>query len=298
MSERVNVNGRITPSEAASVSPLDRGFLFGDGVYETVRTFHGRPFRLGPHLDRLRRSADRLGIPWPAAPLDPGAEVTRTLAGAANAESAIRIVLTRGVGPIGYDTEGCGTPTLVVHVRPCPSPPPGARDEGVDVAVVSVQRNARAALDPAIKSGNLLNNYFAWMEGRRLGVFEPVLLNAEGRVTEGATSNLFIVAEGRLLTPPLGDGLLEGITRGIVIDLARRERLPIAEEGFGPDRLREADEAFLTSTLKGVLPVRRCDGWPVRHGRPGPMTRRLMGLYEDLVEAETNTGSDPGSTRR
>ena len=128
MSERVNVNGRLTPPGAASVSPLDRGFLFGDGVYETVRTYHGRPFRLGPHLERLRRSAERLRIPWPPSSLDPAVEVTRTLAEAANPESAIRIVLTRGVGPVGYDTGGCGDPTLVVHVRPCPSLPRGARE--------------------------------------------------------------------------------------------------------------------------------------------------------------------------
>ncbi len=298
MGERVNVNGTITPPGSASVSPLDRGFLFGDGVYETVRTYHGRPFRLEPHLDRLRRSADRLGIPWPPAPADLQTEVTRTLEAAANTESAIRIVLTRGIGPVGYDTEGCGDPTLVVHVRPCPALPRNAREEGVDVAVVEVQRNARAALDPAIKSGNLLNNFLAWSEGKRLGAFEPILLNADGRVTEGATSNVFIVVGGRLETPPLGEGLLEGITRGIVIDLARQERLPVSEEAFGPDRLRGADEAFLTSTLKGVLPVRRCDGWPIRHGRPGPITRRLMDLYDALVEAETNTGSEPGSTRR
>jgi branched-chain amino acid aminotransferase len=298
MSERVNVNGRITPPAAAAVSPLDRGFLFGDGVYETVRTYHGRPFRLGPHVDRLRRSADRIGIPWLLPSLDPAAEVARTLTEAANPESSIRIILTRGVGPVGYDTEGCGDPTLVVHVRPCPPLPPHARDEGVDIAVVGVQRNSRAAIDPAIKSGNLLNNFLAWREGRRLGVFEPILLNPDGRVAEGASSNIFIVAEGRVLTPPPAEGLLEGITRGLVLELARGAGLSIAEESFGPDRLRAADEAFLTSTLKGVLPVRRCDGWPIRHGRPGPLTLRLTDLYDALVEAETNRGSDPGSIRR
>jgi branched-chain amino acid aminotransferase len=298
VSETINVNGSITPAEAAVVSPLDRGFLFGDSVYETIRTYGARPFLLGEHLARLRRSAERLEIPHERTVVDIETEIHRTIAAAGLPETAIRVVLTRGRGPLGYAPEDCGPPTLVIHGRPCPEIPGAFLREGVDVAIVDVTRNARTSLDPAIKSSNLLNNFLAWRAAQRLGAYEPILLNAAGRLTEGATSNLFVVRSERLVTPPLDDGLLEGITRGLVLGLARGARLEAIEESLGPDELRGADEAFLTSTLKGVLPIRRCDGWPIRHGRPGPITRRMMDLFQARVQVDTKTGSAPGSILR
>ncbi|MFQ5877083.1 MAG: aminotransferase class IV [Acidobacteriota bacterium] len=298
MSERINVNGAITPPERASISPLDRGFLYGDAVYETILARGGRPFRLREHLDRLRRSADRLAIPHRSAPVDVEREVLRTLEASGIGPAAVRVVLSRGVGPLGYDPAPCGPPTVVVQVRELPPTPREWLREGIDVAVVSVERNPVGALDPAIKSCNLLNNLLAWMEARALGACEPILLNRDGRVAEGASSNVFIAREGRLLTPSSEDGILRGITRDIVLDLARRDGLEAAEAGLLPDDLRRADEAFITSTLKGILPVRRCDGWPVHHGRPGPLTLRLMERYEALVQEETKAGSRPGSIRR
>ena len=298
MPERINVNGVVTEAEAALVSPLDRGFLYGDSVYETIRTYGGRPFLLQPHLLRLRRSAERLEIDIDSAVVDIEREVHRTLDEAGNAESAIRIVLTRGRGPIGYSPVGCGPPTVIIHARPCPEIPAAWRREGVDVAVVGVTRNAPASLDPAIKSSNLLNNFLAAREAQRLGAYEPLLLNADGRLTEGSTSNVFVVRSDRLLTPPLADGLLEGITRGLVLELARDDGIETSEETLSQDDLRTADEAFLTSTLKGVLPIRRSDGWPIRHGRPGPITERVMNRFEARVQEETKTGSAPGSIRR
>jgi branched-chain amino acid aminotransferase len=298
VSERINVNGAVGPAETACVSPLDRGFLYGDSVYETIRTYGGRPFMLREHLSRLGRSAERLEIPFERAPVDIERETLRTIAEARLPETAVRVVLTRGRGPLGYDPEGCGPPTVVIHARPCPEIPASFLREGVDVAIVDVTRNAATSLDPAIKSGNLLNNFLAWRAARRLGAYEPILLNASERLTEGASSNLFVVRGERLLTPPLADGLLEGITRGLVLELARGDGLDAAEESLRADDLRSADEAFLTSTLKGVLPIRRCDGWPIRAGRPGPITRRLMALFEARIQAETNAGSAPGSTLR
>src|SRR5262249_54543317 len=170
--------------------------------------------------------------------------------------------------------------------------------EGIDVAIVEVTRNARSSLDPAIKSSNLLNNFLAWRAAQRLGAYEPILLNLSGRLTEGATSNLFLVQGERLVTPSLDDGLLAGITRALVLELARGAGMRVEEASLAPDSLRAADEAFLTSTLKGVLPIRRCDGWPIRHGRPGPITRRIMALFEARVQAETKTGAAPGSILR
>ena len=311
MIERVSVNGRITGASEARVSPLDRGFLYGDSVYETIRTYAGRPFRLGPHLDRLRRSAGALGIESARAPVDIAASVLATIAaaqdaassgggpgGGAPAEWAIRVILTRGSGGAGYDTSACGPPTLVVHVRPMPALPEGATREGVDVAIVPVTRNAPTALDPAIKSSNLLNNYLAWEAGRARGVFEAILLNAAGRIAEGASSNLFVARDGRLATPALSAGILSGITRAAVLEAANAAGVAVDETDLLPADLTSAEEAFLTSTLKGVLPIRRCDGWPIRDGRPGPLTRRLREAFADLVQAETNSGAAPGASIR
>jgi branched-chain amino acid aminotransferase len=298
VSETINVNGTITPAETAVVSPLDRGFLFGDSVYETIRTYGGRPFLLREHLLRLRRSAERLEIPHERTVVDIETEIHRTIAAAGLPETAIRVVLTRGRGPLGYAPDDCGPPTLVIHGRLCPEIPGPLLREGVDVAIVDVTRNSPTSLDPAIKSSNLLNNFLAWRAAQRLGAYEPILLNATERLTEGATSNLFVVRSERLFTPPLEDGLLEGITRGLVLGLAGGAGLEALEESLGPEDLRAADEAFLTSTLKGVLPIRRCDGWPIRHGRPGPITRRVMDLFQARVQVETKAGSAPGSILR
>jgi branched-chain amino acid aminotransferase len=298
MPEVASVNGVLTTAAEARVAVLDRGFLYGDSVYETVRTYSGRPFRLEAHLERLQRSAEALGIDARRLTVDPARAVHAALLRGAFPESAIRIVLTRGVGGIGYDDADCSPPTLVVHVRACPDIPPSFRSEGVDVAVVEVQRNAVAAVDPAIKSSNLLNNLLAWRAGQKLRVFEPILLNALGRLAEGASSNLFLVAGGTLRTPAPAEGLLRGITREAVTDLARAASIPLEEAALPAEALRQADEAFLTSTLKGVLPIRRVDGWPLGDGRPGPVTRRLMQAYDALTEAETKAESPSGASLR
>ena len=298
VSERINVNGVITLPERASIPALDRGFLYGDSVYETVRTYEGRLFRLKQHLDRMERSAAALGIDPRAIGVDPASEVSKTLAEAGNEESAVRIVLSRGAGPIGYDPADAGPPTVVIYVRPCPVIPDAWLREGVDIAIVEVLRNDRMALDPAINSSNLLNNMMAWREARRMRVYEPILLSNDGHLTEGASSNIFLVRDERLLTPDPGSGLLVGITRDLVLDLARNDRVPVEERALTPEDLRGADEAFITSTLKGILPVRRCDGWPIRDGRPGPVTRRLIRLFGETIQAETKRGARPGSSRR
>ncbi len=298
MPELINVNGRLSPPLEAAVSPLDRGFLFGDSVYETIRTYAMRPFRLEQHLERLRLSAGRLDIPHDAAPVDLERECRKTIDAAGIAEAAIRIILTRGVGPVTYDPATSGRPTVVIHVRDCPPIPAAWRAEGVDVAIVGVVRNSADAIDPAIKCSNLMNNLLAWREARRMGAFEAIFLNGDGMLAEGSSSNVFLAREGRLLTPETGCGILAGITRQAVIELARGDGVEVVEGPYTADDLRHAGEAFLTSTLKGVLPVRRCDGWPVNDGRPGPLTRRIMSRFEGLVQAETKAGSAPGSSLR
>ena len=270
-----SVNGEITPAEEARVSVLDNGFTFGDAVYETLRTYGGRPFHLDRHLERLRRSADRLAIPMPAGEAL-ARDLDALLARAANPESYIRIIVTRGRGDISYHFDRVQGPTVVMVVKPLAAFPASHHTEGVPVILSSVRRNSPQSLDPAIKSCNLLNNILAMREAQAKGAFEPVMLNAIGEVAETASANLFLVKGGTLLTPPLDAGILPGVTRQLVLDLAPGLSLPVREEPVAVKDLLAADEVFITSTLKEVLPVATIDGRPVGTGRPGPVTLRLL----------------------
>jgi branched-chain amino acid aminotransferase len=287
MSIRVHVDGHICLPEEAKVSVFDRGFLYGDSVYETIGTVRGRLFALSDHLDRLERSARGLSLRLP-----PRATIEQaihdTVAAAGNAESRVRVMVTRGSGKLDLDPASAGEPRLVVIVQPLAGPTRQMYDEGVAVAIVSVTRNLPGAIDPAIKSGNYLNNVLALGEARqRPGVHEAILLSAAGSVAEGASSNVFAVVGGTLRTPALSVGILAGVTRDKVMGLAREAGIAVAEVEFmSPDELRAAGEVFLTSAARGVLPVREVDGHPVGPGVPGPVTRRLMGLYERLTEKD------------
>jgi branched-chain amino acid aminotransferase len=274
-----SVNGVITPAREARVSVLDNGFTFGDAVYETLRTYGGRPFHLDRHLQRLRASADRIGIalaPENAAlarPLD------ALLEAGANEESYIRIIVSRGVGEISYKFDRVKGPTVVMVVKPYEPLPESYYAAGVPVILSSVRRNSPRALDPAIKSCNLLNNILAMQEAQGKGAMEPILLNDTGEVAEGAGSNVFHVQGGTVFTPPLDAGILPGVTRAVVLEHCRRLGLRAVEEPVAVKDLLGAEEAFLTSTLKEVVPIATIDGSPVGPGRPGPITLRLLEAY-------------------
>jgi branched-chain amino acid aminotransferase len=280
---RVYIDGRITDENGGLVPVLDRGFLYGDSVYEVTRTAGGRPVDLGRHLDRLARSAAAIGMDLPARAVLAGA-VGETLAAAGTGEAYVRIIVTRGGGEIGLDPALADRPRLVVIVRPLVLLDPAVHETGVEVALVAVRRNPRRALDPAIKSGNYLNNILGLREARARGAHECVMLNADGWLTEGSTSNLFIVRGDAVRTPAFEDGLLDGITRGRVLELAGAAGIPAGEAHLGRDDLLTADEAFLTSSLRGVLPVVRVDGLPLGAGRPGPVTRTLAAYYGSFLE--------------
>ena len=275
MSFYASVNGEITPAEEARVSVLDNGFTFGDAVYETLRTYGGRPFHLDRHLERLQRSAERLAIPMPAGDAL-ARDLDALLARAANPESYIRIIVTRGRGDISYHFERVQGPTVVMVVKPYAPLPAAHYADGVAVILASVRRNSPQALDPAIKSCNLLNNILAIREAYAKGAFEAILLNEIGEIAETAGANVFLVKEGTLLTPPLDAGILAGVTRRVVLDLAAGLPVPAREEPVAVKDLLAADEVFITSTLKEVLPVATIDGRPVGPGRPGPVTLRLL----------------------
>jgi len=278
-----SVNGNVVPAEQARVSVLDNGFTFGDAVYETLRTYAGRPFHLDRHLERLRASADRLGFAPPFGDDVFARRLDELLARAGNDESYIRIILSRGEGDISYRFERVKGPTLVMVVKPFEPPPERDYAEGIPVVIASVRRNHPRALDPAIKSNNLLNNILAVREGQSRGATETILLNDGGEVAEGASSNVFVVKGGRVSTPPLAAGILSGITRRLVLDLCREAGIPASEETLSVADLLDADEVFITSTTKEAAPVTAIDGKPVGSGKPGPVHKRILQAYRDYA---------------
>jgi len=278
MAEIINVNGTLSPAESATVSVLDHGFLYGDSVYETIRTYRGEPFLLGRHLDRLANSCRMIRLAPPDPP-DIEREVRRTIDLGGNDESYIRIMITRGVGPIGYEHALCPKPGLFVIVLPLRRVPPESYTEGISATLGRRRRNPRESLDPAIKSCNLLNNVLAHMEAEDAGAKETILLNTRGFVAEGTHTNVFFVKESALKTPALSCGLLSGITREVVLECARESGVTVEEGEFTAEALAAADEIFVTSTLQEVLPVARLNGKPVGGGKPGPVTVRLHELF-------------------
>jgi len=282
-----SVNGEITPAAEARVSVLDNGFTFGDAVYETLRTYGGRPFHLDRHLERLRRSAGRLAIPLAAPESALARDLDLLLQRAGNSESYIRIIVTRGEGDISYRFDRVKGPTVVMVVKPLEAIPERSYTDGVAVILSSVRRNPPLALDPAIKSCNLLNNILAVQEAQKRGALEPILLNETGEVAEGASANVFMVKAGVVLTPPLDAGLLPGVTRQVVLELGRSLGVPMREEPVAVKDLLGADEAFLTSTLKEVAPIATIDTRPVGPGRPGPVTLRLLRALREYAPAHS-----------
>lgn len=279
-----SVNGSVVPAEEARVSVLDNGFTFGDAVYETLRTYHGRPFELHRHLARLRASSARLGFVIPPDDAELGRQLDTLLARAQNSESYIRLIVSRGVGDISYHFDRVAGPTIVMVVKPLEPFPDAAYRDGIDVAVVKIRRNHPSALDPAIKSCNLLNNILAVREAQAQGAEEALLLNDRGELAEGASTNVFVVKDGSIRTPPLAAGILAGITRDVLFGLVRDLRLPLREEPISLDSLRAADEAFVTSSTREAMPIRTVDGRTVGGGRPGPVTRQVMDAFRAYAD--------------
>ncbi len=280
----VYVNGTITRAEEAVVPVFDHGFLYGEGVYETLRTYGRQPFLFGPHMDRLRRSAGLLGLDVPYTDETMATHIRETVEGCAILigpidEAYIRILLTRGVGALTYNPAACPTPTLVIIVKPFPAPPEWMFSKGIMVSLVSVRRNHPSALNPAIKSNNLLNNALAMQEALRHGAEEALMQNQDNVVVECSQSNFFIVNQGRLKTTPVEAGLLPGITRQWVIDLARALGIGVDEANVTPADVLTADEAFITGTTREVTPVVAVDDHAIGDGSPGPISRRLLAEF-------------------
>ena len=246
----VSVDGQLLDPESATVSVFDHGFLFGDSVYEVVRTRDGIPFLVDPHLARLRRSAAELYMDIPFTDDELRRDVHRVIDAAGNEESYCRIIVTRGVGELELHPGSCKRPTRILITLPLTLPPERFYTEGIRLAIVGRRRTHPRSLNPAAKTGNYLNNVLAIIEARRRDADDAVMLNNEGDLTEGTTANVFFVKDGVVHTPSLGSGILEGITRGVVIRLIGAEGIPFAEGRFGPEDLRCADEAFISSTTR------------------------------------------------
>ncbi|MBI2149838.1 MAG: aminotransferase class IV [Acidobacteria bacterium] len=278
MPTRININGVITAPEDAKISVLDHGLLFGDSVYETLRTYQGKPFLFSRHFARLERSAAGVDLRLPWSKSQTLEEIRRTLA---PGECRIRFMVTRGIGEVVPDTETCADPSVIIIVVPLIVPPERVYEEGVDVVISSVRRSGRFA---DIKTGSLIHQVLARREAKLKGAFEAILLTAGEKLSDGITSNVYMVRDGKILTPSRDAGIVEGITRGVVLDLAAGMGMPIVEGFFDVGDIARAGEMFLTSSTREVVPVARVDGRPVGDGRPGPVTQRLLVAYRAAVE--------------
>jgi branched-chain amino acid aminotransferase len=292
MAAVVNVNGRISGEKDASVSVFDHGFLYGEGVYETMRTYNGRPFLFDRHMRRLRKSAEMIHLQVPMNDDGFGEQVDRTVDAAAALRGAagewyIRILLTRGVGELTYDPAACPTPSVVVIVKPHVDPPADVFDGGVRVALVDVVRNHPGSVNPLIKSNNLLNNALAMQEAFRRGAYEGIMRNYRGELSECTQSNFFIVKSGAALTPPIDAGLLAGITREFVFEVGAAIGIPVREQVLRDPDLFDADECFLTSTTRELVPIVRVDERTIGAGRPGPITGRLLDAFRSKAQELT-----------
>ncbi len=280
------LNGELVPSAKASVSVFDRGVQLGDGVYETLRVSNGKPFRWPPHRERLRHSLEeaRIVLPFPLSRLDAG--IADCVAANHLREARVRLTITRGEGNPGYDLmEGKGPNAIIAASAWKPLPEESYRD-GVCAIIARVRQTGRDTLDPALKSISRIHLVLARMEASERGAHEALLLGTGSEVREGTASNVFLVRGGVLRTPSLESGVLQGITRDLILEIARDLGIPSEEARIGREELDTAEELFFTNTSWGALPVTRLDGRAVGNGRPGPVTRRVGTRLAALVEAE------------
>lgn len=286
MSYQVNINGKLVPKEQATVSVYDHGLLYGDGVFEGMRSYSGQVFRLFAHLERLWESARAIALEIPTTPADLAEEVNKTLKVNELQDAYIRLLVTRGSGSLGLDPNRTSNPQVIIITDKIALYPEEFYTQGLDLVTASTIRNHPAALSPRIKSLNYLNNILAKIEGLRAGCVEALMLNHKGEVAECTGDNIFIVKKGKLMTPPIDAGILEGITRSAVIDLAKMLDIPCVETAMTRHDVLVADECFLTGSAAEVIPVIRLDGRTIGDGKPGPTTEKLRQAFHRMVRGD------------
>jgi len=286
---KIFIDGKYYDERNAKISVFDHGLLYGDGIFEGIRAYHGCVFKLKEHIDRLFYSAKAILLQIPMSP----AQITRATVETCRVnkirDGYIRLVVTRGVGTLGLNPRSCKRPSVIIIADKIQLYPPEFYQRGLDIVTVPTTRNLHNSLNPAIKSLNYLNNILAKIEANNAGVEEAVMLNAEGFVAECTGDNLFIVKNGALFTPPLSAGALYGITRQTVIELAEAAGLKVSEPNLTRYDLFNADECFLTGTGAEIVPVVKIDGRVIGTGKPGPVTRQL----EDDYHALTKVSGEP-----
>jgi len=264
------------------VSIFDRGLLYGDGIFETIRAYHGRLFRFDDHIRRLERSARGIALRLPHHPRRYRRQLLDLLAANRLHDALIRLTVTRGVGPAGLDPPWPTRPTVIIVARPFTSYPAALYRRGFRVVTAKIRRPPPTAAPPHAKHLNYMVNILAKREATRRRADDALLLSSAGHLCEGTTSNLFFICGNRLLTPSRATGLLEGITRRVILELAHRLKIPVRQGEFTPRTLLAADEAFLANTSYEVMPVVRVDGRTIGSGRPGPLTQRLHRAFAGL----------------
>lgn len=282
----IYMNGELVPEAEATVSVFDHGLLYGDGIFEGIRAYNGRVFRLDEHLDRLFESAKVLRLSIPLTKEELVEATLETLRANDLEDGYIRLLVTRGKGDLGLDPRKCPEPAVIIIADSIALYPSEYYEKGLSVITCSTRRNDPAALDPAVKSLNYLNNILAKMETIEAGVPEGIMLSADGYVAECTGDNIFLVKDGELITPPLFIGNLEGITRDVVIDLAQEQNLPVHERLFRTRSVYTADECFLTGTAAELIPVVEVDGRSIGNGKPGPVFRGLLKKYSELTQTQ------------
>ncbi len=283
MSLKIYINGKFYDKDDAKISVFDHGLLYGDGVFEGMRSYNGRVFRLKEHLQRLWNSAKAIWLEIPLTQEAMAKAVNDTLAANGIQDGYIRLVVTRGVGTLGLDPNRCSQPQVIIITDKIELYPEDFYRNGLEIVTASTQRNHPGALNPRIKSLNYLNNILAKIEGLKAGCIEALMLNHKGEVAECTGDNLFLVRAGVLQTPPLDAGILEGITRAAVMELARAAGTEVREMPLTRHDVYVADECFLTGSAAEVIPVVKIDSRTIGTGKPGPVTRDLIERFHALT---------------
>jgi branched-chain amino acid aminotransferase len=280
---KVYIDGKYYDEKNAKISVFDHGLLYGDGIFEGIRAYNGRVFKLQEHIDRLFCSAQALLLPMPMDHAGFVRAVVETCRRNRVRDGYVRLLVTRGCGTLGLNPNRCKNPSVIIIAGRIQLYPEELYRKGMEIVTVPTTRNLHSALNPAIKSLNYLNNILAKIEANNAGVEEAIMLNAEGFVAECTGDNIFMVKGGKLLTPPLHAGALYGITRGTVMELAAKQGYPVSEPNLTRYDLFNADECFLTGTGAEIIPVVKIDGRTIGSGSPGPVTQALEQSYRELT---------------
>lgn len=285
MTLKVYIDGKLYDKQDAKVSVYDHGLLYGDGVFEGIRSYAGNVFRMQEHLDRLWNSAKAIWLEIPITKDEMAKAIRDTLAVNGIADGYIRVLVTRGIGTLGLDPNRCERPSVIIITDSIALYPEELYRNGLEIITVSTARSHPASLNPRIKSLNYLNNILAKIEGIQAGCIEALMLNHKGEVAECTGDNIFVVRAGKILTPPIDAGILEGVTREAVIGLARQAGIEVAEVALTRHDVYIADECFLTGTAAEVIPVVKVDSRKIGDGTPGPITRDLMQRFHKLARS-------------